>query len=192
MWKTDRFSMSIPEEFDQTAKNLWENARYLAAELGSFSDVFADHYFLAWLEWVGTGPMGLTASDFRSMLGKPRLRAAIQSAPAKPDFVLSQMFCSALIDSYRFTGNLTDVDYRWIIPNLLDVTFFLGQRLRKSGIVMDLFLRSMLEMFGEPFRDLVGHYKIRCRFHLILDSLAEVLDPTRWQKVPSDLKYDRL
>ena len=166
--KPDRFTKGLPDEFDDGARELWVSAQRVAARAGS-RFVFPWDFFTAWLSSCSTLPIDLTADEFRQSVderisyGPPHE----QGASLKPESVLAESFCLALADSYRFFGSVQDVDYRLIIPNLLDGRLQTAHSIAELGFDMKEMLRAILAVLGSPLPDLYGHYIFRLRFYQI-------------------------
>ena len=166
--KSDRFAKGLPAEFDERARELWISAQRVAARSGSRA-VFPWDFFTAWLSSCSTLPLGLTADEFQQSVdnkisyGPPHE----QGASLEPESVLTESFSLALADSYRFFGSVQDVDFRLIIPNLLDGRLHTAQTIAALGFDMKEMLRAILSVLGSPLPDLYGHYMFRLRFYQI-------------------------
>lgn len=163
---SDRWSESLPVEFGQEAQSLWEAARLVAGEAGH-DCVYPWCFFCAWLNGLpdvptGITALGLTAAKIREVAGKSQML----HRPTEPDSLppygsLVESFALALIDAYRFTGRLHDVDYRWIIPNLIQPNTGVPQMIVKLTGDCRASLREVLKVLGDPYPELFGHYVFR-------------------------------
>lgn len=158
----DRFMEALPTEFSDGARLLWSAAQKLASEDHS-SCVVPRHFFGAWLATLSVVPAGLTFDRLReaehSLLRRRPAQPGYEGL--KPEALLFEAFTVALGDSYRFTGCIDNVDYRWIIPNLLNPRLVLATRIKELGLdIVDTFV-AVLQTLGDPFPDLYGHYAVR-------------------------------
>lgn len=160
MLPDDSFTISIPSEFDEQSQKLWEQATKFAAKGGANSNVFPWHFFAAWLSSVEDEGKP-SAHDFLKAVGGSSGLSHQDLKSLRPVGALTEAFSLALIDSYRFANTLSNVNHRWIIPNLLHNHLPVAQSINLMGIDLRQFLKSILDEWGEPYSELFGHYVFR-------------------------------
>ena len=157
----DEFCKTLPSMFDARAHEIWKQAQIFAAEYSDRS-VTPKDYFAAWLYFTPDAP--LVSLDRFLMVSNDKRKVPIycpwdKPTELEPTYPLTQVFTSALGNSWRFMSKQETVDHRWTIPGLLSSKYMIKDLLLKIDVNPIKYLWHLLDYFGEPFNNLFGHYR---------------------------------
>jgi ATP-dependent Clp protease ATP-binding subunit ClpA len=172
----DELIRTFPKGFEAKAMELYSRAVTIAVARGH-EHIDTYHYLLAWLVDSKLTPVGVSAAKYDTALDYLVQRLPPIVSPDKTFILpkLANVLQLAIEDSRQLTENRHQVEYRWIIPNLLDGRRIAAQVIGIMGIDVVQFLLATLDLLKEPFPSLSSLYLGRLNLDVCNREMAFLL-----------------